>query len=59
MPDKFRGLSQLDAFEHDQATTGQDASLQRCQFWFEAHFRAEIKVWEAMCGLADVHLECG
>jgi hypothetical protein len=57
--DKFRGLRRLVAPEHGQVNTGQDASPQRWQFGSEAHFRAEIKVWEAMCGLVDIYLECG
>lgn len=57
--DKFRGLRHLVAPEHGQVDTGQDASPQRWQFGTEAQFRAEIKVWEAMCGLADIYLECG
>ena len=57
--DKFRGLRRLVAPEHGQVNTGQDASPQRWQFGTEAQFCAEIKVWEAMCGLADIYLECG
>lgn len=57
--DKFRGLRRLVAPEHGKINTEQDASPQRWQFGAEAHFEAEIRVWEAMCGLADLYLECG
>ena len=57
--DKFRGLHQLVAPEHGQVNTSQDASPQRWQFGTEAQYRAEIKVWAAVCGLADIYLECG
>ena len=56
--EKFRGLRQLVVPEYGQVNTSQDANPQRWQFGTEAHFRAETKVWEAMCGLADIYLEC-
>jgi hypothetical protein len=57
--DKFCGLRRLVAPEHGQVDTEQNASPQRWQFGTEAHFRAEVKVWDAMCGLASMYLDCG
>jgi hypothetical protein len=57
--DKFRGLRRLVAPEHGQVDIDQDASPQRWQFGTEEHFLAETRVWESMCGLANLYLDCG
>ena len=57
--DKFRGLLQLVAPEHGHVNTDQGTSPQRWQFETEKNFQAERRVWKAMCGLADMYLECG
>ena len=59
MIDSFRGLRRLAVPEHGHAEPEQDASPQRWQTGSDAHFQADSKVWEAMCRLADVYVECG
>lgn len=57
--DRFRGLRRLITPDRGQINTDKDAMPQHWQFGTEAQFLAEIRVWEAMCSLADLYLECG
>jgi uncharacterized protein YukE len=59
MIDSFRGLRRLAVPEHGHVNTEQDASPQRWQTGSDAHFQADFRIWEAMCRLADVYVECG
>jgi hypothetical protein len=57
--DYFRGLHRLALPERTFVETGQDRAPRMHPHDTTAFYRAETKLWEAMCGLADLYLQCG
>lgn len=55
--DKFRTLHRVGA--QDCGFTDQDTGPEPWQFSTTKEYEARHKVWKAMCGVADLYLECG
>ena len=55
--DDFRGLHRLTLPDHQFITT--NPKYESTQHETTALCEAEAKMWQAMCGLADLYLECG
>jgi hypothetical protein len=57
--DSFRGLSRVAAPERTFVRTDPAYGPEEWQFQTGAQYEAGNKVWKAMCGIADIYIECG
>jgi hypothetical protein len=57
--DDFRGLHRLALPERQFVRTDPDHAPRKHPHGTTALYEAETKLWQTMCGLADLYLECG
>jgi hypothetical protein len=58
--DSFRGLRRVAAApEATPVGTNEDSGPQESQFQSAAHYESACKVWEAVCAITNLYVECG
>jgi hypothetical protein len=55
----FRGLHRVAAPERTFVRTDPAYAPEQWQFQTSAQYEAGKQVWKAMCGIADIYIECG
>lgn len=56
--DSFRGLRRVATPDRTFIRTDYSSGPEQWQFQTRAQYEAENKVWKAMCGIADLYIEC-